>query len=146
MEILDFVKEQLVLSQKNWLSAYPEVKSFSVEFSDESPLIFMADRTTLEFSFDNAKLFVDGELEKTGLGMRFTCAHKTPKGYISDKSINVTILNKHEMTINEATEVLKYNTDAVHNSFDPFWHENQDKRRNSIGWNGVIQYLQDDCR
>lgn len=145
METIDFVKNEIIERQKQHLSSYG-VTDFKIDFTEEVPVIFMADRTTLEFSFENAVLFVGGEKEQTGLGCRFTCAYKTPKGYISSKNINVSISNKSEMTIKEAEEVLKFNTDAVHNGFDPFWHENQAKRANSIGWNGVIKYLQEDCR
>jgi hypothetical protein len=144
METLNFVKSQI----EKEVNAYAAQYGMTVKkiFFGDNVLIFF-NAPTLEFSFENGYIiYSDGE-EKKSFGTQFTCAFKTPKGYISSKKINVDIKDESNVTIDEATELLKYNTDAVVNGFDPFYKENQDRHRNSAAWNFIASnYLQDDCR
>ena len=145
METLNFVKLEIERKVNAYASKY-ETTVKELFFGDEVLIFF--NQQTLEFSFENGYvIYSDEPNSKESVGTQFTCSFKTPKGYISSKKINVDVIDKNNVTIEEATELLKYNTDAVVNSFDPFYRENQAKHRNSSAWNFIASnYLQDDCR
>jgi len=144
METLDFVKSEI----KKEVTAYAAQYQIAVKelfFGDIFLIFFNAH--TLEFSFESGYVMYSDSGEKNPIGTQFTCAFKTPKGYISSKKINVSVKDNNNLTIDEATELLKYNTDAVVNTFDPFYKENQAKHRNSSAWNFIASnHLQADCR
>lgn len=149
MKTLEFVKNEAV---KMVLKRYPhlEVKSFSIISWGDNIECFW-NKPTLEFAFENSKIEVYHKgIEEpltTHLGIQFTCSYKTPKGYISSKKLPIEIKNVNSVTLEEAAKLLKFNTDAKKNTFDPFYAENQAKRRNAIGWATVaLNHLQDDCR
>jgi hypothetical protein len=145
MTTLDFVKLEIEKEANTYAAKY-ETTVKELFFGDEVLMFF--NNPTLEFSFENGYIIYSDEPNtKESIGKQFTCSFKTPKGYISSKKINVDIKNKSNVTIQEATELLKYNTDAVVNNFDPFYKENQAKYRNSAALNFIASnYLQDDCR
>lgn len=144
MTTLNFVKSKIGKEVNTYATQY-QITVKELFFGDEFLIFF--NEPTLEFSFENGYVIYSDSDEKNLIGTQFTCAFKTPKGYISSKKINVDIKDKSNVTIDEATELLKYNTDAVVNSFDPFYKENQAKHRNSSAWNFIAsKYLQDDCR
>ena len=126
-----------------------------ISFDWGEDLLIFRDGNTLEFSFEDgyaslrtkpSKRNPEG-IEKVSLGAQFTIGFKTPKGYLSSKKVPVTVVNENDITLEEADELMKFNTDAVKNGFDPFWHQNEAQRRSAIGWNQVASnHLQDDCR
>ena len=128
MTTLEFVKSEIE-KEVNILASKYETTVKELFFGDEVLIFF--NEPTLEFSFENGYVIYSDSDEKNPIGTQFTCAFKTPKGYISSKKINVDVTDKSNVTIDEATELLKYNTDAVANSFDPFYKENQAKQLES---------------
>jgi len=140
---LEFVKAAIAIDLGNYANKY-ETSVKELFFGDCINIYFNA--PTLEFSFDGYVIYADSDSKET-IGKQFTCSFKTPKGYISNKKINVNIADASNVTIEEASELLKYNTDAIKNNFDPFYKENQAKSRNAAAWNFIASnYLQDDCR
>ena len=145
MTTLNFVKSEIEKEAEIYAAQY-QITVKELVFGDEFLIFF--NEPTLEFSFENGYVvYTDEPNTKESIGKQFTCSFKTPKGYISSKKINVDIKDKHNVTIDEATELLKFNTDAIKNTFDPFYKENQAKAKNTAAWNFVASnYLQDDCR
>ena len=132
--VLEFVKRELSVK---FAKRCPNAET-SVEFGELT--CSMLEGSTLDFSFDDGQYFLNGKKHgRKGIGVQFTCAFKTPKGYISSKKLPVVIKDKHNVTLEEVAELLKFNTDAVKNGFDPFYHENEAKRRNAAAWNFIAQ-------
>lgn len=144
MTTLEFIKSELLSSFKNQFQG----ENIEIIFGELSYSFLHEDGHTLECVFEDGKSFIDGEVYKNnGISNQFTIGFKTPKGYISSKKVPVSIVDKNNITIEEVSELLNYNTDAVRNTFDPFYKENEAKRRSNIGWNYVASnYLQEDCR
>ena len=142
---LEFVKSEIKKQCEQYAAKY-ETTVKELVFGDDVLIFF--NNPTLEFAFEKGYVvYSDSENEKMPIGTQFTCAFKTPKGYISRKKINVPVKDNNNVSIDEATELLKYKTDAIKNNFDPFYKENQARHRNSAAWNFVASnYLQDDCR
>jgi hypothetical protein len=144
MKTLEFVKSE-IKKEVNLLASKYETTVKELFFGDEVLIFF--NEPILEFSFKNGYFIYSDGNEKEPIGTQFTCAFKTPKGYISSKKIDVNIKDKNNVTLQEASELLKFNTDAIKNNFDPFYKENDAKRKNNSAWNYVSSnYLQDDCR
>lgn len=143
MELMEFVKSEIKKQCEEFAAKY-ETTIVELIFGDEIEIFW--NEPTLEFSFRNGYvLFADGD--KRPNGTQFTCAFKTPKGYISNKKIGVDVKDNANVTFEEAAKLLTFNTDAIKNNFDPFWHENEARRRNAAAWNFIASnYLQDDCR
>lgn len=146
MTTLEFIKAEAIKNYETYAAEYST--TVEVHFGDEMLITFNA--PYLEVSFENGyRIFADSESneKEKGAGHTFTCAYKTPKGYISSKKIPVNIADKNNVTLEEAEEILKFNTDAKKNTFDPFYAENEARRRSSAAWNFIASnYLQDDCR
>ncbi len=82
---------------------------------------------------------------RLSMNCTFTCAYKTPKGYVSSKDTGVTVVDPENPTSDEVNSLLQFNTDAVHNTFDPFYAENQASLRNASAWAHIAtNYLQPD--
>ena len=134
MTTLQFIQNELELK-------------FSNKFSSEKTNVIFGNLTysflkgtTLECVFEDGQYFIDGEsYNGKGISIQFTCSYKTPKGYISSKKIPVTINDNEDVTLEEVVELLKFNTDAIKNTFDPFYHENEAKRRNASAFNFIAQ-------
>ena len=138
MNTLDFIKTQLSSKFDKSIKAYGDDESTSVEFGELTYSTYNG--TTLECIFEEGQYFIDGEeYNDKGISVQFTCSFKTPKGYISSKKLPVVIKDKNDLTMEEVFELLKFNTDAVKNTFDPFWHENQAKWRNAAACNFIAQ-------
>ena len=138
METLDFIKTELASKFDKMIKAYGDDESTSVEFGELTASYYSG--TNLECYFEEGQYFIDGEkYNGKGISVQFTCAFKTPKGYISSKKIPVTVANKNDVTLEEVAELLKFNTDAVKNTFDPFYHENKAKSKNAAAWNSIAQ-------
>lgn len=135
MTTLEFVKQEIRKSLDIFAKHYGTVVS-ELDYGNLEFIIF--NDNTLEFIFDGYVIYGDGD-EKESISQSFTCAYKTPKGYISKKKLPVVIKDDGDVTMEEATELLKFNTDAVKNGFDPFWRENEAKRRNASAWNSIAQ-------
>tara|TARA_R110001599_G_scaffold185127_2_gene379347 strand:+ start:656 stop:1105 length:450 start_codon:yes stop_codon:yes gene_type:complete len=136
--VLEFVKRELANNFDKSIKAYGDDESTSVEFGELTGSYYNG--TTLECEFEDGQYFIDGEkYNGKGISVQFTCAFKTPKGYISSKKIPVVIKDKNNVTLEEVAELLKFNTDAVKNGFDPFYHENEAKRRNACGWASIAR-------
>tara|TARA_R110000787_G_scaffold22510_2_gene65302 strand:+ start:739 stop:1167 length:429 start_codon:yes stop_codon:yes gene_type:complete len=142
MTTLEFIKNELELRFSKRFSS----ENTSVVFGDLTYSFFSG--TTLECVFEEGQYFIDGEPHNSkGISIQFTCAYKTPKGYISSKKLPVEIKNNSDVTLEETAELLRFNTDAIKNGFDPFWHENQAKARNAAAWVSIASnHLQPDCR
>jgi hypothetical protein len=144
MTTLEFVKSEIE-NQVNIFASNYDTTVKELFFGDEVLIFF--NEPTLEFSFKNGYVIYSDSDEKESVGTQFTCAFKTPKGYISSKKIEVSFKDKNNISIEEATELLKFNTDAIKNDFDPFYKENEARRRNAAAWNFIASnHLQDDCR
>lgn len=136
--VLEFVKRELASKFDKQIKAYGDDESTSVEFGELTYSYYNG--TTLECVFEEGQYFIDGEkYNRKGVSVQFTCAFKIPKGYISSKKIPVVIKDEDNVTLEEVAELLKFNTDAVKNGFDPFYHENEAKRRNAAAWNSIAQ-------
>jgi hypothetical protein len=66
--------------------------------------------------------------------------HKTPKGYFSTKFINVEVADTENLTETEILNLMEFYTDAKKNTFDPFYHENEARRRNASAWNYIATH------
>jgi len=134
MTTLEFIKNELSLKFSNNFSS----EKTSIIFGDLTYSFFSG--TTLECVFEDGQYFIDSEsYNGKGISVQFTCSYKTPKGYISSKKLPVTIKDNNEVTMDEVTELLKFNSDAIKNTFDPFYHENEAKRRNASAWSFIAQ-------
>ena len=141
MTTLQFVKSEIKKDQDSIANNYGTTVN-ELFFGNITDIFF--NENTLEFVFDGYVIFNDDLENKESIGKKFTCSLKTPKGYISTKKINVDVSDNNNVTLEEATELLKFNTDAKKNTFDPFWHENEAKRKNNCAWNYIAQnYLSD---
>ena len=142
MTTLDFIKNELSVKFSNNFSS----EETSIVFGDLTYSMFNG--STLECVFEDGERFIDGEsYNGKGISVQFTCSYKTPKGYISSKKLPIEIKDVNDVSLEEVTELLKFNTDAVKNGFDPFWHENQAKARNAAAWVSIASnHLQPDCR
>ena len=137
MTTLEFIKSETLKKQQIIYAVY-DVEVVSVDYGINIEM-FWDKKGTLEIRFEGGSVTLsDGETEK-GLGIQFTCAYKTPKGYISSKKIPVVVNDQWNVTLEEAAELLKFNTDAVKNTFDPFYHENQAKGREAAAMNYIAQ-------
>jgi hypothetical protein len=137
--LVDYIKKFIIAEKEQYYAQYG--CTVKLVFGDELLIIWREKSNELEFVFDDGYRIVseegcEDEREK-GVGTIITCGFKTPKGYISKKKLPVEIKDTHNVTLEEATEVLKYQTDAKKNTFDPFWHENEAKRRNAAAWNYI---------
>lgn len=141
MDLLEFVKKEIKVEHEAIAKEYG-ISVSELNFGEVSDIIFK--NNTLEFVFEDGYVtYSDSPNEKESIGKQFTCAFKTPKGYISSKKLPVLVKDTNNVTLEEAKELLMFNTDAVKNTFDPFWHENEAKRRNTIAWNHIAQNLSD---
>ena len=87
-----------------------------------------------EFGFDNASIFI-------------LIGHKTKSGYLSTKKLNLDILDCSNLTYDEIVTAIALQTDAIDSKFDPFYFENNIKRKNASAWAYIAaNHLQDDCR
>ena len=105
----------------------------------------------LFISFKNNKLFFDfdegyiyytnkqGKLKKRTAGVAFTCSYKTKSGYISTKKLPVDVKDNNNVTIEEASQLMDFLTDAKENKYDPFYHEKKVKRANAAAWNHIAK-------
>jgi len=144
MTTLEFIKNEIKNNCENLAKSYDTTISKLV-IGDINEILFSNNK--LDFSVDGFVTYSDDLNSKEGLSIQFTCSYKTPKGYISSKKLPVEIKDANDVTLEEATELLKFNTDAIKNTFDPFYKENQAKRRNAAAWVSIASnYLQPDCR
>tara|TARA_R110000764_G_scaffold207827_1_gene293426 strand:+ start:108 stop:542 length:435 start_codon:yes stop_codon:yes gene_type:complete len=144
MTTLEFIKNEIKNNCENLAKSY-DITVSELVIGDITEILFSNNK--LVFSIDGFVTYSDDLKSKENLSLQLTCSYKTPKGYISSKKLPVEIKDVNNVTLEEATELLKFNTDAIKNTFDPFYHENESKRRSAIGWNAVASnYLQSDCR
>lgn len=135
---LDFIKNELAIQFDKSTKARRGDKSTNVEFGKLTGSYYNG--TTLECEFEEGQYFIDGKkYQSNGVSVQFTCAFKTPKGYISSKKLPVTIADKNNVTLEEVSELLKFNTNAVKNLFDPFYWENEAKRKNACAWSSIAR-------
>jgi hypothetical protein len=141
MEALDFIKSELLQKFSN---QFPTQKT-EITFGDLTYSFMHKDGYTLECVFEEGIRFLNGKsYNGKGISVQFICAEKTPKGYISSKKINVNINDKNDVTISEVAELLKFNTDAIKNTFNPFYAEHKAKSRNAAAWNFIASnYITD---
>ena len=98
----------------------------------------------LIFCFDNCH-----SVDKNGkylepMEFPLNIGYKTPKGYFSTKMLPVNITDTQKLTELEVEALLEFYTDAKKNDFDPFWHENEARRRNASAWNYIAaNYITD---
>ena len=132
MNTLDFIKNELSVKFAN---RFPNADTSS-EFGGLTYSILNG--STLECVFEDGQHFLNGKkYNRKGVSVQFTCSYKTPKGFISSKKLPVTISDKNNVTFSEVSELLKFNSDAVKNTFDPFYHENEAKRKNASALNYI---------
>lgn len=144
MTTLEFIKNDIKKNCESLAKNY-NINVSELVFGDITEILFNDNK--LVVSLDGYVVYSDDLKVKESLNTQFTCSYKTPKGYISSKKIPVEIKNNSDVTLEEVTELLKFNTDAVKNMFDPFWHENQAKARNAAAWVSIAKnHLQPDCR
>lgn len=141
METLEFVKQEIKGKCEDLANEYG-INVHELNFGELENISFYDNK--LDFEFTGYVIYSDSIDEKENISALFTCAYKTPKGYISSKKLPVQINDTSNVTIEEASELLMFNTDAVKNTFDPFYHENEAKRRNAIAWNAIAQNLSDE--
>lgn len=140
IDALETAKNKIVQKCENLAKKY-DMFVEEINFGELDCIFFY--NNTLEFSFNGYVKYSDAKSSES-IGTQFTCAYKTPKGYISSKKLPVAIANCHDVTLEEASALLEFDTDAVKNTFDPFWHENEARRRNACAWNHIANnYLQD---
>ena len=144
MTTLEFIKNKIKNNCENLAKSY-DITVSELVIGDITEILFS--NNELDFSIDGFVTYSDDLNSKEGLSLQLTCSYKTPKGYISSKKLPVEIKDANDVSLEEATELLKFNTDAVKNGFDPFWHENQAKARNAAAWVSIASnHLQPDCR
>ena len=133
IKTLDFVKQQIENDCKSLAKSY-EMEIVELNFGEITDLFFNDNK--LEFAFSGYVIYSDSD-SKESLGKQFVCSYKTPKGYISSKKLPVLVKDSNNVTLEEAAELLAFNTDAVKNTFDPFYAENEAKRRNAAAWSFI---------
>jgi len=134
MKTLEFVKQDIKNSCEALANNY-NINIYELNFGEVVGIYFK--NNVLEFEFNGYVIYDDNLAEKDNICAQFTCAYKTFKGYISSKKLPIQIKDTNNVTLEEAKELLKFNTDAVKNTFDPFYQENQAKRKNAAAWNYI---------
>lgn len=145
-EILEAVKAHYLLNSGD------HVKRAAVTFGELSQVYTLGhDAANLKngrgvdliFCFDSAStLYQDEtEVEKKEIEVVIKCGYKTPKGYFSTKMLPVVIANRQDLTADEVVKMWQFRTDAKINNFDPFYAENEAKRRNASAWNYIAQHF-----
>ncbi len=77
----------------------------------------------------------------------FRIGHITPKGYFSTKKIKVDVLDSEFLTYDELTQLMAYfNPTTKEITFDPFYFENNEARKQANAWAFIATKLQPDCR
>lgn len=68
----------------------------------------------------------------------------TPKGYKSSKKVPVKVVDSENLTLEEVNALKQFKSEYKINSYDPFYHENEAKRRNASAWNYIAaNYITD---
>jgi hypothetical protein len=148
METLQYIKQVITKKCVKFASDY-KTSIQTLEFGEIDEAFYDDESKELEITFTGFVTYEDSPEEKEKLGHIFTCCYKTPKGYISKKPLpiefeNYTKEGSFDVSLETITELLKFDSDAKRNTYDPFWHENEAKRRNAAGWSGVTKFLQPD--
>lgn len=73
--------------------------------------------------------------------LKIPVGYKTPKGYFSKKKVDVDFdyQNGESLTLDQSFELMKFQTDAKKNTFDPFWHKNESNRKNASAINYIAR-------
>lgn len=103
-----------------------------------------------DLSFDVQLEWVDLKSGEKGIDnatITLLIGHKTKSGYLSTKKLGLKIQDVENLSFEEIVSAISLQTDAINQSFDPFFHENNMKRKNVSAWNHIaLNHLQDDCR
>lgn len=87
---------------------------------------------------------LDGVFEFTHSFKIFDFGFVTPSGYKSTKLVPVRISSLENLTSSEVAELKQYSCVYKLNTFDPFYAENEAKRRNASAWNYIAaNYITD---
>lgn len=146
MKTLEFVKNEII-KQSNATAIKRGYVIDRFDFDSEEFYVTF-NNNKLNFDFGEGRYYYkksNGKEGKRTLGISFTCAYKTKSGYISTKKIPVKVKDVNNVTLEEATELLKFLTDAKENTFDPFYHENKARRANNSAWNQIASKLTDEA-
>lgn len=118
--------------------------SFDTGCSEGYKFIVIDNNINITFIFDCVANihYKDGETQIFNFDcheVNIPIGYKTKKGYFSKKKLDVSFNYQkgEELTLEQVFELLNFKTDAKINTFDPFWHENEAKRRNASAWNYV---------
>lgn len=128
---------------------YTEAPTFAFEEGYSIKVIRNNITANLFFEAVVTVIYNDGEKQEINMDshvLEIPVGYKTPKGYFSRKKVDVNFdyKNNEPLTLEQVFELMNFKTDAKKNMFDPFFHENEAKRRNASGWNYVAQnYITD---
>ena len=146
METLEFVKNAII-KQSNATAARKgyTIDRFDFDSCERVYITFKNNKLHFDFSEGGYYFFTssNGKEVKRTLSIIFTCAYKTKSGYISTKKLPVKVQNVNDVTLEEATELLKFLTDAKENTYDPFYYENKARRASNSAWNQIASKLTD---
>ena len=147
MSVQKTLKTKVIQKLTEYAHSY-EVSITEIEIGEMLEAFYNIETKELEIVFDGYVIFDDEpEVKETNiLSLQITCGFRTPKGYLSSKKIPVVIEDTNNLSLLEIESILEYETSAIKNTFDPFYHENLAKWKNACGWAGVVKYLQADCR
>lgn len=83
----------------------------------------------------------EGQYEGAYYYKLFDYGYVTPKGYKSAKAIPVTVPtgDGEYLTLEQVRQLLPFKAEYRLNTFDPFYHENEARRRNAAGWAAVAR-------
>lgn len=71
----------------------------------------------------------------------------TPGGFYSSKKLPIQLIDPGNLNECELSRLMEYyHENTKVNSFDPFWHEHNEKSKNAAAWVVVATKLQADCR
>jgi hypothetical protein len=145
METLEFVKSEIIKNAEAFvLKKGGVIEKFDFESTENILISFK--NNVLHFDFDGGYYYYQnktGKQVKRTLGVQFTCSYKTKSGYISTKKLPVSIKDFNNVTLEEAAKILEFRTDAVQNTFDPFYYENKARRASNHAWNQIAKGLTD---
>ena len=101
-------------------------------------------------SFNVQLEWVDLKSEEKGLDngeIILLIGYKTKSGYLSTKKLGLNIQDVENLSFDEVVSAISLQTDAINKSFDPFFAQNNYKRKNAAAWVSIAaNNLQDDCR
>jgi len=147
--ILNYAKDQAVQQASSFVIKR-NGKVLNAYFNDTEGVYITFLNNVLKFDWEDAKMEWEqknGKASKKNLGIEFVCGFETKGGYVSTKKLPVIISDVNNVTLEEAAQIIEFQTQANNTKFDPFYKQHQAQRKSNSAWNFIAaNYIQPDCR